>query len=624
MNHIRKSILLATLLAAQACSSGQQSSQETINEPMQHEHLLNEEPSDHKIIVYQIFTRLFGNKVNQNKPWAPSDINGVGKFNDIDDTALKQLKDLGVSHVWYTGVIEHALVVDYTQYGIPLDDADVVKGRAGSPYAIKDYYDVNPDLAVNVPQRMAEFEALVKRTHQNDLKVIIDFVPNHVARRYISDARPAGVKDLGEDDNTSVTFDANNNFYYIPGESFKVPAGYVPLGNYDFKTKDGQFQEVPAKVTGNGAAKAQPDINDWFETVKINYGVDIQNNNRTHFEPVPNTWNKMRDILVFWAGKDVDGFRCDMAEMVPVEFWQWVIPQVKAVKPTVVFIAEIYNPNEYRNYIDKGRFDYLYDKVGLYDTVRAIMHGGGDTKHLTGQWKSVEGINNHMLRFLENHDEQRIASPEFAGDARAGIPGMTVSATLSTGPVMIYFGQEVGEKGAGEAGFSGNDGRTTIFDYWGVPAHQQWMNGGKFDGGGLSDQQRALREFYKRLLTTTRNSEAIRKGYLFDLHPHNRYPRTHGYHDAKVYSYLRYTDKERVLVVVNFDRENSHDAVIKIPSAAWQAMGLQKNKSLKGKDLLGYHANIESSAADLLDEGDPYKGFRLDLKPMSAHIFELK
>src|SRR5690606_12297011 len=226
----------------------------------------------------------------------------------------------------------------------------------GSPYAIKDYYDVNPDLAVDVSNRMAEFTQLVERTHQNGLKVIIDFVPNHVARAYKSDARPSGVIDLGEQDDKSVSFNPTNNFYYLPGQSFQVPRGYTPLGNNPFPTKDGKFEETPAKVTGNDQFTATPGVNEWFETVKINYGIDIQNERKTYFDPIPDTWVKMKDILVFWAEKNIDGFRCDMAEMVPVEFWNYAIPQVRKINPEIIFIAEIYNPAQYKNYIDQGKF----------------------------------------------------------------------------------------------------------------------------------------------------------------------------------------------------------------------------------------------------------------------------
>ncbi|MDH5610216.1 MAG: alpha-amylase family glycosyl hydrolase, partial [Cyclobacteriaceae bacterium] len=270
-------------------------------------------------VVYQLMTRLFGNTKTANVPWGTIEENGVGKFADITPKALSALQAQGYTHIWYTGVLEHALLTDYTAFGIPLDDADVVKGRAGSPYAIKDYYDVDPDLATDVAHRMQEFEALVGRTHEAGLQLLIDFVPNHVARGYSSDARPEGVRDFGEDDNTQLAFAPNNNFYYLPGTTFQVPDDYVSLGEHDFPTKDGRFDESPAKVSGNDVFTATPSSNDWFETVKLNYGVDYPSGRTTHFEPIPDTWVKMENILMYWAAKGVDGFRCDMAEMVPVE-----------------------------------------------------------------------------------------------------------------------------------------------------------------------------------------------------------------------------------------------------------------------------------------------------------------
>ena len=412
-------------------------------------------PAGDKLVIYQMMTRLFGNVKTLNKPYGTIDENGCGKFEDVTDKALAGIRELGVTHVWYTGVLEHAVLNDYTTFGIPLDDADVVKGRAGSPYAIKDYYDVNPDLAVDVKNRMMEFDRLVERTHQAKMGVIIDFVPNHVARQYHSDVKPDGEKDLGEADDKSKAFDPNNNFYYLPGQSFQVPKGFNSLGANSFPTKDGRFDETPAKATGNDQFTATPSVNDWFETIKLNYGVDYMNGRRGHFDPIPDTWQKMRNILVFWASKNVDGFRCDMAEMVPVEFWHWVIPQVKAVNANIIFIAEIYNPQQYRNYIDHGRFDFLYDKVQLYDTLRMLIGSKGSTTWIPGIQRSLSGINHNMVHFLENHDEQRIASPFFVGDPWKALPGMVVSATIDKGPVMIYFGQEVGEPGAGAEGFSG-------------------------------------------------------------------------------------------------------------------------------------------------------------------------
>jgi glycosidase len=528
--------------------------------------------STQRMILYQVFTRLFGNTNTNNIEWGTAEENGVGKFNDINETTLSAIKNMGYTHIWYTGVLEHAVIRNYTEYGIPLDDADVVKGRAGSPYAIKDYYDVNPDLAVDVDKRLEEFDALVKRSHDADLKVIIDFVPNHVARAYQSDQKPEGVIDLGADDNTSKAFDPDNNFYYLPGTSFKVPEGYNPLGEHSFPTKDGRFEETPAKASGNDVFSASPSVHDWFETVKLNYGVDYQNNRTSYFDPVPDTWEKMKHILLHWAKKGVDGFRCDMAEMVPVEFWHWVTAEVKAKYPDMIFIAEIYNPDNYRNYIYTGGFDYLYDKVELYDTLKSIIQYRASTDDLTQVWQRQEGIQDNMLRFLENHDEQRIASPDFAGDMNKGIPMMAVSAFMHRGPVMMYFGQDVGEPGSGVSGFSSDDGRTTIFDYWGVPEHIKWINDGKFDGGGLSPEQKKLQERYRNILKACNDLPEFRTGGFYDLHFYNRNEQFTGYSD-RIYSFVRHIEGSARLVVVNFG-ESAETANIKIPGEALETFGL--------------------------------------------------
>ncbi|MDR3268245.1 MAG: alpha-amylase, partial [Tannerella sp.] len=312
-----------------------------------------------KMIIYQTLPRLFGNSNHRHVPNGTLAENGAGKFSDFTPMVLYEIRQLGVTHIWYTGIIEHATQTDYSAYGISKDHRAVVKGKAGSPYAIKDYYDVDPDLAENVTLRMAEFEELVERTHRAGMKVIIDFVANHVARRYYSDTKPAIVRNLGRQDDVFKNFDPNNNFYYMPGQALTL--------HFEAEQEDFEYSEFPAKATGNDCFSLSPTKNDWYETVKLNYGVDYANGGSTHFDPVPDTWTKMLDILLFWAGKNVDGFRCDMAEMVPVEFWSWAIPRVKATKD-ICFIAEIYQPERYRDYIRQGRFDYLYDKVGLYDT----------------------------------------------------------------------------------------------------------------------------------------------------------------------------------------------------------------------------------------------------------------
>ena len=564
-----------------------------------------------KIVIYQLMTRLFGNKVSENRPYGTIEQNGVGKFNDISAKALSEIKAMGVTHVWYTGVLEHAVLTDYTQHGIPLDDADVVKGRAGSPYSIKDYYDVNPDLAVNVGDRLHEFEQLIERTHAVGLKAIIDFVPNHVARAYKSDAKPAGIKDLGEDDDDSVSFKPGNNFYYLPGTSFKPPRGYNPLGFNSFPTKDGKFEETPAKVTGNNVFNAQPDINDWFEAVKLNYGVDIQNGNKTYFDPVPDTWMKMKDILAYWTSKKVDAFRCDMAEMVPVEFWNWVIPQIKEINPEIIFIAEIYKPDEYRTYIQEGKFDYLYDKVLLYDTLRAMISGERSSRDIHEIQKRLTGINHNMLHFLENHDEQRIASRFFAGDPWKAVPAMVISATIDQGPVMIFFGQEVGEPAKGSEGFSGDDGRTTHFDYWGVPEHQKWMNNGAFDGGLLSPEQKQLRQFYVDLLSLAGKNQALTQGNYIDITAENI---AAGNFDDKVHAFLRFHGSEKLLIVSSFN-DRDQDAKIQIPANAASELGLDLNETYIARDLLFREVEVGL---------DKSLAFSLKLKPYSAFVFKLK
>lgn len=512
--------------------------------------------SDNKLTIYQLLPRLYGNTNQTNKFYGSIEENGVGKFNDINNKALHGIKEMGFTHVWYTGVIEHATMTDYSQSGIKVDDPDVVKGRAGSPYAVKDYYDVDPDLAVDVKNRMAEYEALINRTHQNGLKVIMDFVPNHVARTYASDVKPQNVRDFGQDDDKSKAFDPKNDFYYSPGQQFEVPQGYNPGGDeFHSPLKDGKFDENPAKATGNDVFSPWPSINDWFETVKLNYGVDYMNGHHSYFDPVPPLWNKMYDILSFWSKKGVDGFRCDMVEMVPFEFWGWIIPKLKEAYPSLIFIGEAYDSNKYHDYIYNGKFDYLYDKVGLYDAIRRLTcnQSNASTWDFNRVWNhDCLSIGAHMLRFMENHDEQRIASPEFAGNPWLAVPGMVVTATLNTGPVMIYFGQEVGEPANGTEGFSGNDGRTSIFDYWGVPEHQKWLNGGQMDGGELSDDQKKLRDFYSRLLNLVRNNEALKSGEFWELMLANEHQQ--GF-DQHLYLFLRYTDKQRILVITNFNRD---------------------------------------------------------------------
>ena len=477
--------------------------------------------ASNKIIIYQIFTRLYGNRCQTRKPFGTIEENGCGKLNDFTPTVLKQIRDMGVSHVWYTGVIRHATMTDYSKYGIPRQHPAVVKGRAGSPYAITDYYDIDPDLAVDVTKRMEEFEKLVSRTHKAGLKVIIDFVPNHVARQYKSICKPAGVKDLGEDDDTNVGFDPKkNNFYYCPGEQFSP---YFDL----YHGEKEPYTEIPAKATGNDCFHNAPGMNDWYETVKLNYGKDY-NGTWSMLTEQCSTWHKMLDILLFWAGKGVDAFRCDMAEMVPAEFWAWATAKVRQQYPDIRFIGEVYNPNEYRRYIASG-FDYLYDKVGMYDAMRDVVCHRRNTDAITWAWQQTDDIRDHMLYFLENHDEQRIASDFFAGNGEKGVPALVVNALMQKNPFMLYAGQEWGERGMDKEGFSGCDGRTTIFDYWSFEKH--------FD---------PLTLIYNKVLGIARTEKAVAEGQMFDvMYANKQYYRQ--------YAFLRKAGNDILLVVANFD-----------------------------------------------------------------------
>ena len=550
--------------------------------------------ASNKIILYQIFTRLYGNRNTTCKRGGTIEENGCGKMNDFTPTVLKKISQLGVSHIWYTGVIRHATMTDYSQYGIPRQHPAVVKGRAGSPYAITDYYDIDPDLAVDVAQRMGEFEQLVERTHQAGMKVVIDFVPNHVARQYKSICKPRGVKDLGEDDNPANGFDPQNNFYYCPGQRFTP---YFDLYHGEIEP----YMEEPAKATGNDCFHNAPGQNDWYETVKLNYGVDYYAGRVGHFDPVPDTWLKMTDILLFWAAKGIDGFRCDMAEMVPAEFWAYATKQVKEKYPELVFIGEVYNPNEYRHYLASG-FDYLYDKVGMYDTMFQVIRGQQSTQAITGAWQATDDIGSRMLYFLENHDELRIGSDFFAADGRKAVPALVVNALMQRNPFMLYAGQEYGERGMDQEGFSGHDGRTSIFDYWSVGTLCRAA------ANKLTADEKQLAATYKKVLTIARKEKAVGEGKFYDL----MYvmPECH-----RQYMFLRSASKTcRLLVVANFD-DVDVNVDVRIPAHAFEYLEMSEGKYAANDLLNGGTTELELKSS---------QSTRVQVAARSAVVLKLK
>lgn len=560
--------------------------------------------SKNKIIIYQVLPRLFGNRITKNKYNGTIDENGSGKFSHFTNKALGEIKKMGYTHIWYTGILAHASKTDYTEHGIPKQHPEIIKGNAGSPYAIRDYYDVDPDLAVKVENRMKEFENMVTRTHKNGMDVIIDFVPNHLARDYKSIMKPKNVSDFGVNDDTTQSFSPTNNFYYIANND-------LDLSKLPTNREVNNYTEKPAKATGNDCFTNQPSQYDWYETVKLNYGVDYLDGYKPHFSPIPDTWHKMKDILMFWADKKIDAFRCDMAEMVPLEFWKWVIPAVKSKYPHILFIAEIYNKDAYWDFLSEDAFDYLYDKVGLYDVVRDVACGYRPSSDITFTLNEVGDIQQNLLNFLENHDEQRLASSSFLGDANKGVAAMILTACLNTNPIMVYAGQELGEEGMDVEGFSGKDGRTSIFDYWSVDKFVRWNNNGKWNNEKLTSEEVKLKELYTSLLQLCNKEKSFSQGKFYDLMSANY--NNPDFNSTKKYAFLRGDGENIFLVVVNF---NDNEAVVKvnIPEEAYTFFGVDKNKLQQATPLL-----IDQESMDF-KEWIPLK---LKIEAHSGEVFKI-
>jgi len=523
-------------------------------------------------------------------------VNGSGKMNDITPRVLQSIKGLGVNCIWYTGIIEHATKEAYP--GIPADDPHIVKGQAGSPYAIKDYYDVSPEIAVDVEHRMDEFEALVKRTHNEGLKVLIDFVPNHTARRYHSDKAPEGTSDFGCGDDTTMFYTPQNNYYYLTNQKFQP------------KFEIGEYSEFPAKATGNDAYTAFPSTYDWYETVKLNYGYDPGNGFQAT-DPVPKTWLQMLAILRFWASKGVDGFRCDMVFMVPQVFWHWAIPKVKKDYPAIIFIGEIYDIGLYRPFLSYCCFDYLYDKIGLYYTLFGIQTLSWSAAKLTECWQSLEGISPQMLNFLENHDEPRFGSGAYAGNPALVTPSLVVSAMMNTGPFMLYFGQEIGESATDNEGFAGNNNRTTIFDFWSYDTMRRWYDAGKCSEVKLTSKEKWLRHLYSKILHLCNSEQAISQGSFFDLMYVNLNNPDFSPHSN--FAFIRHYEDETLLIAVNFANSECH-LKINMPALAFDMLNLPTGK-LKCRELLTGNTNAK--------EVSPEMPFRTSVQPYGAVIWKL-
>lgn len=552
----------------------------------------------HKPIIYQMLPRLWGND-NQNPKYNGTlTENGTGKFSAIDSKTLDYLKWLGCSHVWYTGVLRHS--TQSSEEGCIPSHPQFVKGNAGSPYAICDYYDVNPYLADNPDDRMDEFDLLINRSHDAGLKVIIDFVPNHVARDYGKTAPSPGHPVLGSEDDRSVHWKAENDFYYYVGERLNLPTP-VPCGMKP-------YEEIPAMATGNNCFTPNPSINDWYETIKINYC--------DHYTP---TWEKMYDIIDFWASKGVDGFRCDMVELVPPQFFKWLIAKVKEQYPEVIFIAEVYKKELYGEYIRSVGFDYLYDKSGLYDTLRTVVEKNVNDNGMpvelwqsatgiTRNWQFLSDLQPYMLNFLENHDEQRFASDFFGKNAANTFAPLYVSLFMNTAPFMIYFGEEVGEKGMDNEGFSGLDGRTTIFDWWRIASIYRLrkiiesgvyktLDVDKISKAGLTSEEAEIFCRFAEAVRFAASDPAIKEGTTYDLCYCNSC--SEGFDKNTHFAFLRDYEDHTILIAANFSSKES-DMNIVIPEHAFEWMDIP-----------------------LSDELYPGKVISMKIAPMDAKIINL-
>ncbi len=627
-----------------------------------------------KVRIYQLLVRLFGNTNERRKQNGTLAENGVGKFNDINDAAIASLQRLGFTHIWLTGVLQQATATDYSKFGQPADDPDLLKGLAGSPYAIKDYFDVCPDYAVRPEKRLEEFKALVARIHQHGMKAMMDFVPNHVARSYNSDVKPElnfGTKgNNGAGDNTSVFFSAGNNFFYLIPDQNGPPLHLPTVKNGTAVSPtcqtiaglpqrqqcDGLFQGETkfGRVTGNNKASWTPGIDDWYETIKLNYGYDFTNpssreypNANTPDKPLPDTWQKMDQVLAYWQSFGIDGFRCDVAHMVPSEFWSWAFHRARERRPDAFFMGEAYpnDPVEVKPIdpvisklaADKSRvmigllsagFNAVYDDP-TYRAIKKMYEQSGWANDIDNA-RPVDFVADNALRYAENHDEVRLASKSQWGGVgkKAGPAICAILYGLSRGPVMLYSGQEVGEPADGVEGFGANDSRTSIFDYWSMPEFVKWVDDHKFDGARLSDEQKALRDSYGRLLNLL-NEPAFRDGDFIPLNALNRdnvkFGRLPNDHASGhwLYAFLR-TDvvtKQTFLVVVNLNPSSSlTDVRVQLPPTVFLKTTSQSDIVVQDRLNPKPLVDLKSTIGLVRDSGIPIA----EIPAMTACYLEMK
>lgn len=586
---------------------------------------------EQKPVIYQLVVRTFGNTNTTNAVDGTLEQNGVGKFEDINAAALSSLRAFGVTHVWLTGVLRQATLTDHSAIGLAADDPDIVKGRAGSFYAVRDYFDVSPDYANDPTARLAEFDAAVDRVHANGMKVLIDLVPNHVSRSYHSVVHPE--LDFGLGDDQSVFFDPGNDFFYLAlsgGAPLELsrPSGWNPVGvSFDgrFAPEDGAPGHTP-KATGNNVTSTQLSEFDWYETVKLNYGLDFTTG-ATDFDPSPSVWVKMDAVLAYWQARGVDGFRCDFAHFVPAEAWRYLIERARQRDADVLFVAEAYDNLEA---LLAAGFDAVYNDRA-YDVAKSMYLGRATKADLAGELTRLsDALRPKYLHYLENHDERRIASPLVPGDnpdasgfgsTRAGRQLAPLFYLYNQGPVLLYNGQETGEVAAGAEGFGGDDGRTSIFDYLSMPSFVPWVNGHAYDGAGLSEEARELRAWYSQLLALTQDA-SVRGDRFWGLDYFNE---TRSDYPSGLLSYARFqTGGRRLLVVAaNFSPGQSASGRVRIPPELAEAAALA-DQSLTVRQLFGPSGSVSGEAVSLDRQALIDEGFAVVIEDQAANVYVIE
>ncbi len=491
----------------------------------------------------------------------------TGKLSYLTIEVLKEIKELGVDYIWIAGILENA--------NPKIVDPDVVKGDAGSFYAIYDNWDISSQVG-----NLDEFDALIERAHSIGLRVLIDFIPNHTARVHKTDVVCKEEIDFGKGENPNENFSLDNNFYYLGSNSTFVPPktslpGVDGFFDMDIFMPGIQF-ESPARVTGNNVLSALPQYHDWYETVKLNYGLNLFSDGKP-FIGASKTWKQMLDVAIYWLNKGVDGFRVDVTHGVAVEFWYYFINEVRKVQPNAFFVAEAFeeDPIKSTGFSLEKLFDAGFDSVlngPMYWNLRrqALLSQNMNSStyyHSPGSRKSILDNGYSFTHYMGNHDEVRLASSFFAPSLESRVDrawlglAYSIYAALLPGNFLIHGGDEFQEEASLPGVFGGYDGRTSIFDFVYQPQTRTWLY-----------EERPhwminFREMYRRLFS-------LKKRIPFNIKHSTSNPTfidLMKINDSKniskwVSAYVRFFNNERYLVVMNADPHNSHEVTIHFTS----------------------------------------------------------